>query len=134
MFNGLSIKQDEYYSISVDSDDKLRALEPYPIDRIKRKQMDELTNAIETSAFCSINGSIDWIVVAASPFCALVSSYLQQKLSGLKVRTIFEQINRVSFLKKMGTTIKYRRPTDEKSVSSVLLYSWMQVDLMRMDN
>jgi len=110
LFNGLSISQDEDYNICVDADAKLSALQPIPLSRFRRKAFEEKANAVELSAFRSSAGSIGWIGVSASPFCALASSSLQQKVPDLKVKDLVHAINHLHMLKKLGTVIKYCRP------------------------
>jgi len=109
-FNGLSIKQEEDLSISVDADAKLNSIEPYPITRYRRKEVGVDASAIEVSAFRSTNGQLGWIGTAASPLCAHASSSLQQKVPNMKVKAIVDQINYVKTLKKLGTSIKFKKP------------------------
>lgn len=79
IYFGLTIVQHVDYSIVVNADDKLEALESYPLDRFRRRQIEEPLNEIELSAIRSLNGSIGWIGIVASPFCSFYSSLLQQK-------------------------------------------------------
>lgn len=92
---------------------KLNSIQYHPIERLRRKQIRDEANAIEKSTFRSCNGSIVWICASASPFCDLSSSHLQQKLNALQMN-IVEQIDHLKVLKKLGTTISFRRPVDKK--------------------
>lgn len=80
-FNGLSVKKEDDYSISVDADAKLKSVDNYPITCYRRKEIGGDATPIEISAFRSTNGQLGWIGTAASPLCAHASSYLQQKVS-----------------------------------------------------
>ena len=123
-YNGLTISQDTDFIISIHADDKLEALQPYPIDRYRRKQMEEKLNAIELTSFRSLNSSISWIGVAASPFCSFASSYLQQKLPDTTVSDLVAQLNITRELKKLGSSLKFKRPCDKKLYSlSILVFA-----------
>jgi len=123
-FSGLTIVQEEDSSITIHAEDKLDAVEAYSIDRNRRKQIDELVNSIELSAYRSVNGQIGWIGAAASPFCSFASSYLQQRLPDVKVRDLVTQINMLKLLKKFGSVIHFKRPTDKKEYSiSILIFA-----------
>jgi len=85
LFSGLTVTHNEDYTFTVHADEKIKDCEPYNLDRNRRKEIDEPANAVEIAAFRSIYGSIGWIGAAASPFCSFTSSYLQQRLPGVKV-------------------------------------------------
>jgi len=119
LFFGLTICQDTDFSVTVHGDCKLNALEAFPIDRNRRKQIDTPLNDIELQAFRSVNSSIGWLGISASPFCSLYASYLQQKAPMPLVRDLVCQINSIRTLKKLGTTIRFKRPPgqDEYKIS-----------------
>ena len=122
-FFGINTTQDEDYTIATDND-KLQAVMECPISRQRRKEPELEVNAIEKGTFASINSSLGWIGIAASPLCLFYSSYLQQKAPDIKVSHLVEQANIIRKLKKMGTTIKYPRPTDKKEYHlSILIFS-----------
>ena len=66
-FYGLNLIQDTDYSVSIHADDKLNAIEPYPISRTRRRQIDDQMNDIEKKAFMSINASSGWLGITVSP-------------------------------------------------------------------
>jgi len=124
LFSGLTVTHNEDYTFTIHADEKINACEPYPLDRTRRKQIDENANPVELSAYRSINGIIGWIGAAASPFCSFASSYLQQRLPNVKVRDIITQINMLRQLKRLGSVIQYKRPTDsEKYEVSILIFA-----------
>lgn len=124
LFNGLSVTQDVDSTITVSADDKMLNLKPLPIDRLRRKKTEEEANAVEKSAYRSSTGSIGWIGVAASPFCAYASSTLQKKVPQLKVKHLVDQVNHIKFLQKLGTTISYRRPVEKGDFElSIVVFS-----------
>ena len=81
-----------------------------------------MINEIELKAFASINASIGWLGVTASPFCAQVSSYLQQLAPNATVKELILQANMLRKLKKIGTVASYKRPgaVDEQNISVVV--------------
>ena len=124
LFYGLQITQDTDYSITVQSDEKLSKLEGYPVDRQRRKQIETSLNAAEMHYFRSVNSSIGWLGIAASPFCTFYASTLQQKLPSASVHDLISQINNIRVLKKLGSAVTFKRPKDEKQYRlSVLIFS-----------
>jgi len=123
-FFGINTLQNEDFTIETDADDKMQALNEYPISRQRRKMGEKPLNEIEKSAFASSNSSLGWVGTAASPLCSFYSSYLQQKAPGTKVCHLVEQINTIRKLKKLGTTISYPRPVDNQDYDmSILVFS-----------
>lgn len=121
---GLNINQDTNLDISIDGDDKLKRLQPYEISRVRRKNMNEKLNQIEAKAFASINASIGWLGVTASPFCAQVSSHLQQHAPNATIKEMIQQINLLRKLKKVCTVATYKCPKPNASKKlSVLVFS-----------
>lgn len=113
LFNGLQISQDEDGKISVDADEKLNSLRATTIDRCRRKQYEETANDVELYGFRSIAGSLGWIGVTASPFCALAASTMQQKGPGLSLKNIIDQGKRLKMLQNLGTSSSSKRPEDK---------------------
>lgn len=107
LFYGLHIIQTDDFNISIDGDQKISALEAYCPSRNRRKEIGNKLNDIELGSFRSVNSSIGWLGIAASPFCAFYASYLQQKAPKPKVEDLILQINSVKLLKKLGSTIRY---------------------------
>ncbi len=105
-FYCLSIKQNEDCTISINGDEKLMALEPYPIDRIRRRQTESELNPIEAASYRSLNGSIGFLGISASPFCSLASSYLQQRRVSPNVSDLVCQINMLRSLKKLEVQLR----------------------------
>ena len=78
-FYGLNIRQFDDFHCTIDGDEKLEALEPSPISRSRRREIDEQLNDIERSSFMSVKGSINWLRITASPLCAFYSCYILGK-------------------------------------------------------
>eukprot|EP00737_Agarophyton_chilense_P003040 gb/GEZJ01003522.1/.p1 GENE.gb/GEZJ01003522.1/~~gb/GEZJ01003522.1/.p1 ORF type:complete len:354 (-),score=32.73 gb/GEZJ01003522.1/:1281-2342(-) len=121
-FCGLTVTQDEDFSVKVHGDDKLIRPEALPIDRNRRRQFREPLNALELASFRSFNSSIGWLGIAASPFCATASSLLQQKGPHVKVSDIVTQFNVLRNLKKRGTCSRYPCPPKGSYDMSVLVF------------
>ena len=124
LFYGLQICQDTDYSITLQGDEKINGLEGFPISRQRRKEGDTALNPVEMSSFRSVNSSIGWLGIAASPFCAFYASYLQQKVPGTKVSDLICKLNSLRLLKKLGSTMLYKRPNDKKDYKiSILIFA-----------
>lgn len=87
-FFGMNIIQNEYFTCEINAGDKLEVLAPYPLNRLRRREIDSRLTAIEKLAFLSSNSSLGWLGIAASPFWAFYSSYLPRKLPGANVSVI----------------------------------------------
>lgn len=123
-FYGLRITQHDLGEITIDGDEKLNSINPYVLTRSRRKECEETLNAIEQKTFQSVNGAIGWLGISASPFCSLVSSYLQQRSSKPSVHDRVTQINMTKHLKRLGTLVRYKRPNDKRQYRlSVVVFS-----------
>ncbi|PXF49341.1 hypothetical protein BWQ96_00915 [Gracilariopsis chorda] len=109
-FYGLTVTQYDDYSVTVHGDDKLQSFEPFPIDRNRHRQVDEPFNQLELRVFRSLNSSIGWLGIAASPFRAIASSSLQQKGPHVTVKHLVSQCNALRNLKKRRTCALFHRP------------------------
>lgn len=109
-YYGLNILQHEDFSAEIDAEDKLSAVEAFPLTRMRRKEFDAPLNVVERRSFSSLNSSISWLGVAASPLCSFYSSHMQQRLPTAKVSDLVAQINALKALKKFGSKIAYHRP------------------------
>ena len=57
-FYSLTVTQFEDLSSIIDGDDKLDALETFPLTLVRRREKDEPINQLERSSFMSINRSM----------------------------------------------------------------------------
>ena len=84
LYYGLTISQNEVFSCVIHADDKLNSYEPYPIDRNRRKMQEDDLNELELRNFRSINSSIGWRVISASPLCAFSPFIYSRKVQHRK--------------------------------------------------
>lgn len=105
----MNFVQNNYMTYSINANDKLSQLEPFPLTHLSGPKIDEPQNDIERSAFMSMDSSIGWIGLSASPFFAFYASNLQQMLSGATVASLTSQANALRQLKKLGTRISFPR-------------------------
>lgn len=123
IFNGLRVTQSEDLEITMHGDEKVEEIEPYPITRQRRKEINSVLTSFEMSSFRSVNGSLGWLGVAASPFYSFASSHLQQRSSNTTVNDLITQINLVRSLKKKSTKVLYKRPSPGSYKLSVFAFS-----------
>lgn len=64
---GMNIIQHDDYEITIHADDKIEALDPFPLSRIRGRQIDEHMNKLEKKFFMSANASNGWLGIIASP-------------------------------------------------------------------
>ncbi len=124
LFFGLQIIQDSDYSTMIHGDSKLEALNCYSISRQRRKMLSEVLNEVELRSFRSVSSSTGRLGANASLFCALYSSWLQQKAPTPTVHDLISQINYVKQLKKLGTSISYLRPENGSYTVSLLIFTY----------
>ena len=123
LFFGLQVIQDSDMAISIHGDCKLSAVETFPIDRHRLKQISEPLKWIELRSFHSTNSSIGWLGTNASLFCAFYSSWLLQKCPKPAVEDLISQINSLKLLRKLGTKTHYKKPGKGCYKISVLVFA-----------
>ena len=87
----------------------------------RKRKINEKLNDFEISSFRSINSSLGWLEIAASPFCAFYSSYLQQKQPNATIETLQTQSRYLKVVQKLRTQIYYPRPSISKNVTVTLV-------------
>ena len=123
-FYGLNVRQHADFHCTIDGDEKLDALEPVPITRSRRREIDEQLNDIEKSSFMSINASINWLGITASPICAFYSSHLQQRTPENNVGNLLLQSAALRKLQKIGTQSCYPKPPHNTPVTvSIVVFA-----------
>ncbi len=85
--------------------------------------LSEVLNKVEFRSFRSANSSLGWLGTNESLFCALYSSWLQQKAPTPAVQDLISQINYVKQLKKLDTSISYLLPENGFHNVSVLIFA-----------
>lgn len=106
-FYGMSKVQFDDFSSSISVDDKLHSIEALPLSRSRRRQCDSSLKSVEKSSFMTVNSSIAWLGIAASPFCAFYASHLQQKIPCVTLVATRVQINYFHIFKQFGTNILF---------------------------
>lgn len=113
-FFGLMISQESDYTIKIHADEKIDDNSCYPISRQRWKEENDASNAVEADSFRSMNSSIGWLGIAASPFSSFCASYLQQKVPSTNVSDLIAQISSLRLLQKLGLTTTCKRPNKKK--------------------
>ena len=101
LFFGIQVVQESDMPITVHGNKNLSPIAPFPISRNWRKTVNEILNEVELGSFRSVNSSISWLDTNIFPFCALHSSWLQQKAPDPKVRDMIIQANSLRQLEKL---------------------------------
>lgn len=91
----------------MNGDDNLQSTEAYPLTKARRSQSDEAQNALEKRSFLSVNSSIGWVGVNASPACAVLNSTFEQLSPLAKERDLVSQRHALRELKKHGTLTNF---------------------------
>lgn len=94
-------------SVTTHADDKPQALEPYPMTRTRRRQIDEVMIDTEEKSFRTINSSLGWHGFTVPPLCSFYSSYSQQKISDRRIPALQSQFSGLRVVKKHGTQLAY---------------------------
>ena len=96
--------------VTISAEEKLDAVDPVQLSRLRRKQLDDEANAIELHKYASVNGSLGFLGQNVSPFCAYFNSYLQQFKGKCKVYNIIKQCTILRAAKKLGSFTKFISP------------------------
>ena len=121
-FFGLLITQKEDGTITVSAEEKLQAITPHLLSRMRRKEGDDHLNAIEAHSFVSINGSMGFLGQNVSPFASFYNSYLQQRRGRTTVHDLIKQSAIVKKLKTLGTQSTFRCPIAGTFGISVVMF------------
>lgn len=106
-YYGLNIPQNDDMYIAIDGDDKLNMPECLPFTRARRSDTDFPLNAVERTAFVSINCSIGWLGATTSLFCSTFASLMQQAAPSAAVQDLICYANSLRRLKKLRTVTTY---------------------------
>lgn len=116
-FNGLSIVQADDFSRTINSDDKLEALEAFLINCSRRRMIQDELNAHKSISRMFVNSSMYWLGTTVSPFCAFYSTHLLQMLPSCKIQVLISQINELNLLKRYGAASHYFCPNRDATDS-----------------
>lgn len=120
---GLNVTQHDDFTVTIDGDDKLNAIGTAPITRVRRRDVTDTLTPAEIKMFASINSSVGWLGIAASPFCATFSSLFQQTAPIATIASLSNQSSRLRKLQRIGTSVHYCRPNDSfDHVVSVVVF------------
>lgn len=75
---GLNLQQIDDYSTSVDGDDKLAGIAAMPISKLRRREIYSALSLVKAKPFSSLNSTVVWVGITASPLCAVFASIHQQ--------------------------------------------------------
>lgn len=118
---GFNITQHEDKTCVIDADDKLEKPESGFLTRLRRKDVDYKLNELEKITLMSINSSLGWLGTTVSPFCSAASSRLQQCLPDARVSALINQKAVMQELKRLGTSVRFGRPSDKNNYSISML-------------
>ena len=124
LFFGLIIEQSDEFNVTISADEKLEAIHPVPLTRMRRHQADEEVNKLEEHKYASVNGSLGFLGQNVSPFCAFYNSYLQQSKGKFTVHQLIKQANILKWAKKFGTASHFKRPAQSgRHPVSILVFA-----------
>lgn len=106
-FYELNIIQNEAFSSSIDGDEKLCAIDPLPLSRVRLRQADEEINSIKRTALMSVNANIGWLDITVFVLCAFYASHLHQKLREARLSALMSKGPALTLLKRHGTLSMY---------------------------
>ena len=90
VFYRIHIKQNENFDIEASMSEYLTTIHPLEISRERRKEHDEKATENELKLLLGLTGKLDFIGHGCLPIAAFAASYLQQKISDLKVSHLRE--------------------------------------------
>lgn len=122
-YYGLTINQEDEFSVSLHGDMKLESYEAYTISRIRRKQSNDDLNAFELKWYKYLNSALWWLGIVSSTFFVLASTYMQQKGPQPTVHDLVSQSKILQNLKTLGSIVRFKHPSD-KAVLKVSLVAF----------
>ena len=110
-------------SVTINGNAKLEAISCSSLSWHRRKMVTENLKQVELRSFRSVSSSIRWLRTNASIFRAFYSSWLQQKAPSPILENLVAQINSLRLLKKLGTSISYKRPPSSDYKLTVIVFA-----------
>lgn len=123
LFYGLNIVPNECFTCSIIAEDKLQALQQYPITRLRRLEFYSEITAVEKSAFMSLNSSLGWLGISAFPFWEFYNSYLQNMLPTSKGPVMGAKSSALRILQNESTNISLPKPKNGGHTVSIAIFS-----------
>ena len=108
-FFGLVIEQEDTGTIRLSADDKLHAVSPHTLTRLRRKSPEDNLNSVELFSYQSINGKLGFLGTTVSPFASFTSSHLQQAKGSATVHDLVKQNTMLKVVKQYGTVTKFSK-------------------------
>lgn len=90
-FFGLAAHKNEDFDTTISVEDKLECITPIVICRNRRKQLPEPLNSIKSFSYNSVNGSLGFRGMTASPFASFATSFLQQRRNNPSIQDFLLQ-------------------------------------------
>lgn len=72
---GISLHQNDDYSMVLDGDDKPTRIATISLSRISRRELYSGLTSIEAKALAALNSTVGWPGITASPFCVVLASF-----------------------------------------------------------
>ncbi len=128
MYFGVTITQTDDGDIEMDANEKLNSVATKTITRNRRKEQSSPLTSIELRDYRSVNGSICFMGMIASPLASFVSSYLQQASHSAKVKHMLLQTRMLKDLKNFGARYSSRDQNTKASWESKSCHLEMRHD------
>lgn len=109
-FNGCEISQDHKGNVHMDMNSFLSKLNPIPINKHRRKQVHERSTPNEIELFRSLAGALLWLGSAVMPQASCIASFMQQKVTRLRVKDITDANARLKELRDIKASIRFITP------------------------
>jgi hypothetical protein len=101
---------------------KLAAIEPVALNRVRRKQFDDLTTPDETRSFRRLAGQISYVGLATVPSASFVASWMHQQLPDLRVHHIVESTRLLKDLQSLPGYLRFEPTTSDISGMELLTF------------
>lgn len=122
-FFGLNVAQLGDFSIAVDGDYKREALAVMPLSCCRRRDADLPLDYIKLKEFASLNSSIGWLGITASPFCTEFASRIKQKAPKATVKDLIYQAHGLKMLQVLDSSVSFPSKSDElRHYLSILVF------------
>lgn len=100
-----------------------KKINPISMDRKRRKEVHLKATTEEVESFRSLAGALLWLGSAVMPQAACIASFMQQKVTRLRVHDFIEANSRLKELRDLKPYIKYQQP-EQHSTSDITVYSF----------
>ena len=115
VFYRIHLQQNENFDVMANMSEYMTTIHPLDISRERRKQHDEKATENELKQLLGLTGRLNFIGHGCLPVAAFAASYLQQKISNLKVLHLKEANSALKEVQQIEPKLLFKSPDNHEN-------------------